>query len=278
MRPLIGISSYGRAGKRLSFSLPCDYVDAVRRAGGVPIVLPAAEGEIPEALEAISGLILSGGGDIDPSHYGGTPHRANYGISLERDGFEIALAGAALTRPDLPLLCICRGMQVLNVALGGDLVSHIPDHYGNEVLHRHRTRRHVEHPVHIEPSSQVARILGTTEMPVRSWHHQAVGRLGRGLRAVAWAADGVIEAVEADQLPFSIAVQWHPEVGALHDPRHLRLFEALVEAAGGARTRVAATGAATADAATKWEAQTGSPPEKPARTTSRRTTGTDGAR
>ena len=82
-RPLIGISSYGRAGKRKSFALPCDYVDAVRRAGGVPIVLPAVEGEIPEALDAIHGLILSGGGDVDPKHYGGTPHRANYGISLE---------------------------------------------------------------------------------------------------------------------------------------------------------------------------------------------------
>jgi putative glutamine amidotransferase len=280
-RPLIGISSYGRAGKRKSFSLPCDYVDAVRRAGGVPIVLPAVEGEIPEALAAIQGLILSGGGDVDPSHYGGAPHRSNYGISLERDGFEIALAGAAVTRPDLPLLCICRGMQVLNVALGGDLVSHIPDQYGEEVMHRHPERKPVEHPVRIEPQSQIARILGATDLPVRSWHHQAVGRLGRGLRAVAWASDGVVEAVEGDRHPFTVAVQWHPEVGALSDARHLRLFEALVAAAGGGPTV----------AATAWAPERGSPQElgsapasgsqaaKPsARRTSRRTTGTGGAR
>jgi len=239
-RPLIGISSYGRAGKRLSFSLPCDYIDVVRRAGGVPIVLPAVEGEIPEALEAIQGLILSGGGDVDPKHYGGQPHRSNYGISVERDGFEIALAGAALARPTLPILCICRGMQVLNVALGGDLIAHIPEKYGRTVQHRHPERRAIEHPVNVEPSSRLAKILGATELPVRSWHHQAVGRLGRGLRAVAWATDGVIEAVEADHHPFTFAVQWHPEVGAADDARHLRLFEALVEAAGGTRPAIAA--------------------------------------
>ncbi len=241
-RPLIGISSYGRAGKRQTFSLPCDYVDAVRRAGGVPIVLPAVAGEIPEALEVIQGLILSGGGDIDPKHYGGAPHRTNYGISVERDGFEIALAGAALARPDLPILCICRGMQVLNVALGGDLISHIPEKFGDEVLHRHPERRATEHPVQVDPTSRLASILGTTELPVRSWHHQAVGRLGHGLRAVAWASDGVIEAVESDHHPFTFAVQWHPEVGALEDRRHLRLFEALVEAAGGMDPALAATG------------------------------------
>ena len=269
-RPLIGISSYGRAGKRKSFSVPCDYVDAVRRAGGVPVVLPAVEGEIPEALEAIQGLILSGGGDIDPSRYGGTPHRANYGISLERDGFELELAGAAVARPDLPLLCICRGMQVLNVALGGDLVAHIPDHYGDEVIHRHPARRPVEHPVRIEPASRIGRILGTAELSVRSWHHQAVGRIGRGLRAVAWAPDGVVEAVESDQHPCTLAVQWHPEVRALADPRHLRLFEALVEAAGGARGGAVMT----------WEpdSDSGSTLAEPERKPLRRTTGTDGAR
>ncbi len=267
-RPLIGISSYGRAGKRRSFSLPADYVDAVRRAGGVPLVLPAVEGEIPEALAAIHGLILSGGGDVDPSHYGGTPHRSNYGISLERDGFELALAGAAIARPELPLLCICRGMQVLNIALGGDLVAHIPDHYGNEVLHRHPERRPVEHPVRVEPTSRIARILGTTELPVRSWHHQAVGRLGRGLRAVAWASDGVVEAVESDHHPFTVGVQWHPEVGALSDARHLRLFEALVESSGGARIGTATT----------WEPDSDPPLAERARKTSRRTTGTGGAR
>jgi len=227
-RPLIGISSYGRAGQRQTFSLPCEYVDVVRLAGGVPIVLPAAEGEIPEALEAVDALILPGGGDIDPAHYGGIRHEANYGISAERDGFELALVRAALGRHDLPILCICRGMQLLNVALGGDLVSHIPEHYGEKVVHRHPELRPVVHPVRIEPASRLARTLGATELTVQSVHHQAVSRLGAGLRAVAWSPDGVIEAVESERRSFLIGVQWHPELGALGDERQRRLFEALV--------------------------------------------------
>ena len=122
-RPLIGISSYCRSGPRDSFSLPGDYVDVVREAGGVPLILPCAEGEIPEAIDAIGALILSGGGDIDPSHYGAAPHDANYGLSSERDRFELVLARAAVARPELPVLCICRGMQVMNVARGGTLIA-----------------------------------------------------------------------------------------------------------------------------------------------------------
>jgi putative glutamine amidotransferase len=227
-RPLIGISSYGRAGERQTFSLPCEYVDVVRLAGGVPVVLPAVEGDIPEALEVIDALILPGGGDVDPAHYGGVRHDANYGISPERDGFELALARAALARPDLPILCICRGMQLLNVALGGDLVSHIPDDYGDRVAHRHPELKPVVHPVRIEPNSRLGKILGATELTVHSVHHQAVGRLGKGLRAVAWSPDGVIEAIESENHRFLIAVQWHPELGALGDERQRRLFEAIV--------------------------------------------------
>jgi putative glutamine amidotransferase len=236
-RPLIGISSYGRAGQRQTFSLPCEYVDVVRLAGGVPIVLPAVEGEIPEALDAIEALILPGGGDIDPAHYGGVRHEANYGISAERDGFEMALARAALTRRELPLLCICRGTQLLNVALGGDLVSHIPDHFGERVAHRNPDRLPVEHPVRIDPASRLATILGTTELEVQSVHHQAVNRLGKGLRAVAWSPGGVIEAVEHTEHPFAIGLQWHPELGALGDGRQRRLFDELV---GRCRARSAA--------------------------------------
>jgi putative glutamine amidotransferase len=237
-RPLIGISSYGRAGERQTFSLPCEYVDVVRLVGGVPIVLPAVEGEIPEALDTIQALILPGGGDVDPAHYGGVRHEANYGISAERDGFELAIARAALARPELPILCICRGMQLLNVALGGDLVSHIPDHYGNGVVHRNPERLPVIHPVRIDPGSRLAAMLGTTDLEVHSVHHQAVGRLGEGLRAVAWAPDGVVEAVESETHPFVVAVQWHPELGALGDERPRRLFEALVARACGTASDV----------------------------------------
>jgi putative glutamine amidotransferase len=236
VRPLIGISSYGRAGQRQTFSVPCEYVDVVRLAGGVPLVLPAVEGEIPEALEVIDALILPGGGDVDPAHYGGVRHEANYGISAERDGFELTLARAALARRDLPILCICRGMQLLNVALGGDLVSHIPDHYGEKIAHRHPELKPVVHPVRIAPDSGLASILGATELTVHSVHHQAVGRLGTGLRAVAWSPDGVVEAVESANHRFLIAVQWHPELGALGDERQRRLFEALVRRTESPRT------------------------------------------
>ena len=227
-RPLIGISSYGRAGERQTFSLPCEYVDVVRLAGGVPLVLPAVEGEIPELLDVIDALILPGGGDVDPAHYGGVRHDANYGISSERDGFELALARAALARRDLPILCVCRGMQLLNVALGGDLVSHIPDRYGEKIAHRHPELKPVVHAVRIDPASRLGKILGATELTVHSVHHQAVGRLGTGLRAVAWSDDGVIEAIESANHRFLMAVQWHPELGALGDERQRRLFEALV--------------------------------------------------
>jgi putative glutamine amidotransferase len=217
-------------------------VDVVRLAGGVPLVLPAVEGEIPEALCTVDALILPGGGDIDPAHYGGARHEANYGISAERDGFELALARAAVARRDLPILCICRGMQLLNVALGGDLVSHIPDHFGEKVVHRHPELRPVPHPVRLEPSSRVAGILGATELEVQSVHHQAVGRLGAGLRAVAWAPDDVVEAVESDQHDFLIGVQWHPELAALSDDRQRRLFDVLIAHARGEKRapRVAA--------------------------------------
>ena len=237
MRPLIGISSYGRAGERQTFSIPCEYVDVVREAGGVPLVLPPVESEVRETLDVVAGLILPGGGDVDPAHYGGGHHEALYGISGERDHFELALARAALARTDLPVLCVCRGMQLVNVALGGDLVAHIPDRYGTRVAHRAPQLKPAQHPVRIDPASRLAGILGTSALDVQSIHHQAVGTLGAGLRAVAWAEDGVVEAMESEDHPFVVAVQWHPELDALSDPRPLRLFESFVERAAAFRPR-----------------------------------------
>jgi putative glutamine amidotransferase len=231
VRPLIGISSYGRAGERQTFSVPCEYVDAVRMAGGVPIILPPVEGETPEGLDAVAGLILPGGGDVDPEHYGGGHHDANYGISQERDHFELTLTRAALARPELPVLCVCRGMQLLNVALGGDLIAHIPDHFGDSVVHRTPQLKPVPHGVRLDPGSRLAGVLDATELVVQSVHHQAVGRLGEGLLAVAWSEDGVVEAIESAGHRFVIGVQWHPELDALSDPRPMRLFETLVAAA-----------------------------------------------
>lgn len=228
-RPLVGLTSYPRAGDYLSFSLPCDYVDAVRSVGGAPVILPPGDPEPARLLDSLDALILSGGGDVDASAYGGTPHETTYNLSTERDGFELDLARAALERKKLPVLCICRGMQVLNVVRGGTLHGHIPDKFGEKVAHRLPPRRPTRHGVRVDATSRLAEILGATETEVCSWHHQAIDRVGKGLEAVAWSEDGVIEAVEYRGHPWCIGIQWHPEMQAGEAP-HRRLFEALLAA------------------------------------------------
>ena len=225
---LVGISSYARAGQRVvAFSVPTGYVDAVRAAGGVPIVLPVGEPEPGKFLEMLHALIVSGGGDIDPKAYGGRAHETVYSVCEERDAFEFALTRAALADTRVPMLCICRGLQVLNVVCGGSLHVHLPDAVGQRIDHRLPERQPTAHRVRIDPDSRLAAILGVTECEIVSWHHQAIDRLGEGLRPVAWADDGVVEAVEHVVHPWCIAVQWHPEM-QLRDPIQSRLFRALV--------------------------------------------------
>jgi putative glutamine amidotransferase len=225
---LVGVSSYARAGEAVrSFSIPAGYIDAVRAAGAVPIVLPPGEPDPAALLPLLSALIVSGGGDISPKAYGGKPHETVYSVCEERDQFEFTLTRAALADTRVPLLCICRGLQVLNVVCGGTLHVHLPDHFGDRVVHRGLPRQISMHPVRIDPDSRLAAILGTTETTVRSWHHQAIERVGDGLRPVAWAEDGVIEAVEHLEHPWCIGVQWHPET-QLDDVRQQRLFRALI--------------------------------------------------
>jgi putative glutamine amidotransferase len=226
---LVGISSYARAGKPPAFSIPTGYVDAVRRAGGVPIVFPPGEPEPERLLETVSALIVSGGGDINPNAYGGRHHETVYSVCEERDAFEFALTRATLADPRVPLLCICRGLQVLNVVCGGSLHVHLPDHYGDRVAHRLMPRDISVHTVEIEPGSRLAQILGTTRTEVRSWHHQGIDRVGDGLRPIAWAEDGLIEAVEHVDHPWCIGVQWHPEM-QLEDDAQQRIFRALLDA------------------------------------------------
>lgn len=224
---LVGISSYARAGERVTaFSIPTGYVDAVRDAGGVPIMLPSGEPEPGKFLEMLNALIVSGGGDIDPAVYGGRTHETVYSVCEERDRFEFALTLAALADTRVPMLCICRGLQVLNVVCGGTLHVHLPDAVGERVGHRLPERRPTAHPVRIDPDSRLAAILDTTECEIVSWHHQAIDSLGDNLRPVAWAEDGVIEAVEHVVHPWCIAVQWHPEMQLGH-PVQSRLFRAL---------------------------------------------------
>jgi putative glutamine amidotransferase len=233
-RPLIGITTYHRdRGERERFHVPAAYVDAVRLEGGLPVLLPPGDARPDEILDSIDGLLLCGGGDIDPARFGGRDgHEAQYATCSERDGFELALAREALERR-MPLLAICRGLQVLNVLRGGDLHVHLPDVVGVRVIHRLAQDRHTMHPVRIEPASRLAAVLGTSAVEVASWHHQAVDRLGEGLRAVAWAEDGTIEAVELADHPEVLSVQWHPELQVADGGSpHRRLFRTLVQRAG----------------------------------------------
>lgn len=241
--PIVGITTYAPNAKRLArmrgvaftredqFRLPTEYVAAIRRAGAVPWLLPPGEPHLDEFLHAIDALVLPGGGDVDPALYGGNAHAQLYSVNRGRDETELALARAAIER-DLPTLAICRGMQVLNVALGGTLIEHLPDEVGNTVPHRGRTSgTYSAHDVAVESGSRLAGIVGGTRTGTASSHHQAVRVLGRDLVVTARAEDGTIEAVELPRQAFFVGVQWHPEHTAASDPSQQRLFDALAKAA-----------------------------------------------
>jgi putative glutamine amidotransferase len=241
-RPLIGITTYGR-GTDDRFRLPAEYVDAVRRADGVPVLVPPG-GDVDQLLEELDGWILSGGGDVDPRLYQGLAHPTIERVDVERDASELELA-KLLVDHDLPALFICRGAQVLNVALGGSLIEHLPDEVGEAIVHRAPggTGSYPRHAVVAEAGSRLAAVMGAERVEPASWHHQAVRRLAPGLVLTARAADGTIEAFEMPDREWLIAVQWHPEVSAGEDPTQQRLFDSLVAAAdrrrGEARTPAA---------------------------------------
>jgi putative glutamine amidotransferase len=225
-RPLIGITSYEPEEVQTGvwvFSaalIPSAYVDAIERAGGRPLVVPPIEEGVDETLDALDGLIFSGGEDLDPAHYGAERHPETTGVHEGRDRAELALLRAALER-DMPLLAVCRGSQVLNVALGGDLVQHLPEIVGHDE-HKHTPGEFADHDVRVSPDSRLGRLVGE-HAPVKSHHHQGFGRIGSGLREVAWADDGIVEGVEDPDRRFALGVLWHPEVG-----EDFALFEALV--------------------------------------------------
>jgi len=228
MRPLIGITTdvtqaaYG-AWEEESALVPTDYVRAVDRAGGRPLLIPPSGEGVAETLEVLDGLLLSGGSDLDPALYGHEPHPQTAGVLPERDRAELALLKGALER-DMPLLAVCRGSQVLNVGLGGDLVQHLPDVLGHEE-HKHTPGEYSDHDVELEPGTRLGTLLGD-RTPVKSHHHQGFGALGEGLRKAAHAPDGTLEAVEDPARRFALGVLWHPEAG-----EDKRLFEAFVEEA-----------------------------------------------
>lgn len=224
-KPLIGITTYvepaswGHWHAEVAL-VPYDYVRAVERAGGRAVLVPPDAEGVAEVLEALDGLVFSGGNDLEPQEYGADAHPATTGTNPDRDRGELALLQAALAR-DLPVLAICRGFEVLNVARGGDIVQHLPDVVGHEE-HREIVGEFSEHAVRVDPSSRIPEAHG----PVKSHHHQALGRIGDGLREVAWAEDGTVEGLEDPDGRFVVGVLWHPEAG-----EDQRLFEQLVEAA-----------------------------------------------
>lgn len=220
---------HGEPG-RVEMALGMSYLRAVERAGGLPVVLPPLElDRISPLLDRLSGVLLSGGPDLDPAAYGSAAHPELGPTEPQLDLFEVELAREADAR-GLPILGICRGAQALNVARGGTLHQHLPEMTDGSVAHRQCQPGHeVTHKVRVAPRSGLATVLGCRRMAVNSFHHQAVDRLGHGLQAVAWAQDGVVEGIEGQGNSLLLGVQWHAET-LVDDPAQLALFRHLVTA------------------------------------------------
>lgn len=244
MKPLIGISCgtfHDRAWCPPSFGHRKTYVDAIMNAGGAPLLIPPVTDEptLRALYERLDGLLLAGGGDIDPELYGAEPHEKIGPVDPLRDGAELPMARWAVA-DGKPVLGICRGIQVINVALGGTLYQDLPSQIGDAVQHNLSYERedwtHMAHAITIAPGSRLAGLIGVQTMTTNSLHHQAVRDIAPGLHAVAWAPDGVIEALEASTDQFLIGVQCHPEAlqGEV-DPRWQALFAAFVASCAGSR-------------------------------------------
>ena len=234
--PLIGITTSLTVDKTPERAyLNITYVRAVQEAGGIPLLLPPhLSAPVQAALwERLNGLVLTGGGDIEPARFGQPRHRKTDDVAPARDALELDLTRRAVDG-DVPLFAICRGLQVLNVALGGTLIQDLSSERPGSLPHSQREPRHQPtHPVKVMgEGTRLGRVLGSLEVNVNSMHHQAIDTLGAGLREVAWAPDGVIEGVE---MPgddrFVLGVQWHPEELVGHDQAARNLFTALVDAA-----------------------------------------------
>ena len=237
-KPVIGITTGGRREDYIKsrhydafYSSPAPYVDAVRRAGGIALLIPPGDDDWREILPLLDGVVVTGGTDIDPIEYGGDRRNSHLlTFDHERDRSELSLVRTLLAERDTPLLCICRGLQVLNVAAGGSLHEHIPD-IRDDDIHRDDAGLWAMQHIEVEAGSLIAQVMGATSMNTSSGHHQAVKAVGEGLRVVAVASDGIIEALEMPGHPWLIAVQWHPEVTAERDHSQQALFDALIQQA-----------------------------------------------
>lgn len=228
---------------RTSYDMPSDYVRAVRAAGGLPVLLPPGEDHLDAILDLVDGLIFIGGADIDPARFGESPHPRTAGINEEHDEFELALLQRAWER-DVPTLCICRGIQVLNVARGGTLYQDLPDQYPDAHMHQQRDqgmqRGDIGHDVALAAGDNpLRRIMGADTIDVNTFHHQAIRDVAPGLEVLATAPDGVIEAVHDPSRSFLLGVQWHPEGLAAQKAEELALFQELIAKATARRGALA---------------------------------------
>jgi putative glutamine amidotransferase len=217
------------------YCLSRTYVDAVRAAGGVPVILPTDAGGLNEILPRLDGLLLSGGGDLDPALYGDREvHETTYGIDAERDTFELRAFRVAIQR-DLPTLCICRGIQTMAVAMGGTLIQDISSTVPDAVEHRQsklgKMRDDVGHDVTLAPGNPLSEHVRASRFSVNSFHHQAVKDPGESLVIIAKADDGVIEGLWHPGMRYGVGVQWHPEMLAANLDQHASIFEGFVDAA-----------------------------------------------
>ena len=236
-KPLIGVTTFHTDSQRgyIYVSVTEAYVNAVARAGAIPVLIPLGlpEDDLNQLLSIVDGVVFTGGGDMDPTLYGGLPHPTVHEIDPVRDHMEIHLVQQVIERKE-PFFGICRGLQVINVALGGSLYTHIQDQHPNALKHDYfpgRPRNFHAHPVKVDEGTTLAGILGQPIVQVNSLHHQGIDRLATGLTPTAYAPDGIIEAIELPGHPFGLAVQWHPEW--LQDQAEMRaLFSAFVQTAG----------------------------------------------
>jgi putative glutamine amidotransferase len=235
-RPEVAVVAYHLRPGRVSFwtvggyGVPENYVDAVRRAGGHPaLALPGEDRSAAEILDRADALLLVGGGDVDPARYGAEPSPTVYGLEPDRDELEIELLLEADQR-EIPTLCVCRGMQVLNVAFGGSLIQHLPD---EDRFGPHGTpsgEDHLVHDVELDRHSRIEAVTRERRLSCASHHHQGVAEdgVGDGLVVTGRSPDGLVEALERSR-GWMLGAQWHPEETAAEDPAQQRLFEALVQ-------------------------------------------------
>jgi len=234
-KPLIGTTTYNNknASGRPIAAVQHTYIRAITLGGGIPVLIPAIlpEEDLNELYSRVQGVLFSGGGDISLKYFNGEDHPKISGVDEFRDVTEISLLRRSVDEGK-PFLAICRGVQVMNVALGGTLYTHIPDQVANSLQHDNDEFATIIHPVNVDETSRAAEIFGETLLHVNSLHHQGLKDIASGLRVVGHAPDGVIEAVELPDHPYALGVQWHPE-WLTDQPAMQRLFKSFVDASNG---------------------------------------------